>query len=232
VAVAERMLFDASHERQPAMAAAAPTEAEADAAVPPPPPAPPALDDTADGPFGGGLGDTQENDAPTLESLGGGNPLDPLDEEVASPSSPPGGNPLDPLEDETASAGTLDALGDDDDEAPSAIGIGGETEQPLEEVLHLPLARLVSEIRRSFDYYEQQLYEQPVDRVLLSGGLAQLPLLAQTLREELGFDEVDVADPSQSALQLPRGSGADALQEQPAQFMVAVGLAARGVSEL
>lgn len=65
----------------------------------------------------------------------------------------------------------------------------------MEDILAPPLVRLVSEIRRSFDYYEQQLYEHPVERLVVSGGVAHLTLLRETLQEELGVP-VELANPA------------------------------------
>ena len=100
------------------------------------------------------------------------------------------------------------------------------------ETLHAPLQRMVSEIRRSFDFYEHQLYERPVDRLVLSGGVVRLPIVGETLVEELGVETVEVADPSESALIIGDPNGTAPLLEHPAQFMVAIGLAARGMADL
>jgi type IV pilus assembly protein PilM len=108
----------------------------------------------------------------------------------------------------------------------------GDGHRDLREVLSAPLTRMVSEVRRSFDYYEHQLYERPVDRLILTGGGASLPLLAQVLNEELGVDTVEVADPSKSTLFLGDDAATMDLRERPAQFMVALGLAARGMADL
>ncbi len=140
--------------------------------------------------------------------LGGGSLLDPLDEELGEapgPVQPPARSAPAPME-----------------------GSG----QDIGQVLSAPLARMVSEIRRSFDFYEHQLYERPVDRVLLSGGVAHLPLVRNILREELGMESVEVADPSNSSLLLGDDIAMADLVERPAQFMVAIGLAARGMAEL
>lgn len=94
------------------------------------------------------------------------------------------------------------------------------------------LSRMVSEIRRSFDYYEHQLYENPVDRVLICGGIARLPLIAQAIRDELGVESVEVADMSNCQIGMGEASAVQELLDQPAAFMVAVGLAARGMAEL
>lgn len=154
-----------------------------------------------------------ESAPPPMPSLGG---LEEL-----------GGSLLDPLDDEMGSAPTRPAA------PPARAAAARQDEGPsIDDTLHGPLSRLVSEVRRSFDYYEQQLYERPVDRVILSGGVAHLPLVGAVLREELGFDQVEVADPSRSALVLGNESNLAPLLEQPARFMVAVGLAARGAAEL
>lgn len=134
---------------------------------------------------------------------------------------------LDPLEDELSG---LDMPSQPPDE-PAGLA-RDEDEESLYEVLSLPISRLVSEIRRSFDYYEHQLYEDPVDRMVVSGGVADMPILRQTLQEELGLDEVVVANPLDSALSVAKSAMGAAAKAQPAQFMVATGLAARGTAEL
>lgn len=105
-------------------------------------------------------------------------------------------------------------------------------ERPISEILEMPLSRLVAEIRRSFDYYEHELYESSIDRLVLSGGIAHLPILSSTLSEELGIRTVEVANPVDTALLMGRDRDVEALRERPAQFMVAVGLAARGMADL
>jgi len=139
-----------------------------------------------------------------------------------------GGSLLDPLDEELGGLGEAPAPASAAAPAPGAA----QGERPLAELLETPLARLVSELRRSFDYYEQQLYEHPVDRLILSGGVAQLPIVRETLMVDLGISEVEVANPTDSALLLGRDASLRLLRDHPAQFMVAVGLAARGTLEL
>lgn len=124
----------------------------------------------------------------------------------------------------------LDPL--DDDLPAQTAHRHAEREKTLDEIFKIPLARLVSEVRRSFDYYEHQLYERPVDRLLLSGGIAGLGLLKDTLQSELGVESVEICDPASSALMLGDAAAMEPLSERSAQFMVAVGLAARGMAEL
>ncbi len=135
-----------------------------------------------------------------------------------------GGSLLDPLDDEMDAASGKTP-------PPAAMTLERKT-QRIEDLVAAPLNRMGVEFRRSFDYYEHQLYEQPVDRIILTGGLADFPLVAETLKDELGFGVVEIANPMESALLLGEGNTHVELEQRPAQFMVAVGLAARGMADL
>ncbi len=93
------------------------------------------------------------------------------------------------------------------------------------------LNRLIGEIRRSIDYYEKQLYEKNVDRLVLSGGTAMFPGLDQSLADATGVP-VEIVNPVQSLIVEEGSSDVKDLIENRAQFNVAVGLAARGIQEL
>lgn len=158
--------------------------------------------------------------------------------EPAQPAPDAGANLLDPLDDEL---GSMDALGDLSGSpeptpapAPSTSGPGsaGGADTPIAALLDQPLQRLVTEVRRSFDFYEQQLYERPVDRIILSGGVANIPLIAKTMSDELEIADISVANPAEGGVTLGNDSSIRQLHSQPHQFMVAIGLAARGMSEL
>lgn len=157
-------------------------------------------------------------------------PAEAVEVGLDDPFGSGGGGLLDPLEDELGSLDGSSARGGASSAPASGRKVGKEG--ALKDVLSIPISRLVSEIRRSFDYYEHQLYENPVDRVVLSGGGAQHPLIRAMISEELGVDSVEIADPSASTLTLAAGNASSALYNQPSQFMVAIGLAARGVDEL
>jgi len=150
----------------------------------------------------------------------GGNEAAPESEQQSeeSESAMPTSSLLDPLEDEPGAGETAKP-------APASV-------KPLEEIMSNSLAKLVSEIRRSFDYYEHELYESPVNRLVLSGGVTSIPLLQNTLGEELGIKDVEVANPAESLLQLGDRRAVKPVVERPAQFVVAVGLAARGAAVL
>lgn len=144
------------------------------------------------------------------------------------PSSPGrgGSSLLDPFEDDLEGVTSAPKV------EKSASPVEEGEEKDLREVLTGPFARLVSEVRRSFDYYEHELYENAIDRLILSGGVAHVGVLSEVLSEELGLKAVEVANPAESALFLGDGRALEALMARPAQFMVAIGLAARGIAEL
>ncbi len=173
----------------------------------------------------GDLGSKEAASAPSDEP----ELVTPVEDELPEAEKPAQerGSLLDPFEDE------LDATPAQKPAQPAAVTrTEGQGEQDLRDVLVGPLGRLVSEIRRSFDYYEHELYESPVERLILSGGIAHVPILSETLSEELGVKSVEVANPTNCALFLAEGRAVAPLMERPAQFMVAIGLAARGMAEL
>lgn len=167
------------------------------------------------------------------EAWGNASLLDPLDEELDSvlPSGASlmqdggAGFTSQKPEVERASAfgpGALAGVGS------SGLGI----QRPLEEVLQVPLDRMITEVRRSFDFYEHHLYEQPVNRIIITGGIAGFPLLRVLIQDELGIDDVETAKPDMSALVMGANDRVDDLLQNPPQFMVAIGLAARGMADL
>lgn len=149
-------------------------------------------------------------------------------EAVADEPSSPAANLLDPLDDEIG----LETASPQAAATSSMVGGGGGDEQTTVDILNAPITRLVTEVRRSFDYYEHQLYEHPVERIILSGGIANIPLVRESLADELGIDDVSVADPSSGAVTVSKKTSLSRGSVHPAQFMVAVGLASRGLSEL
>ena len=93
------------------------------------------------------------------------------------------------------------------------------------------LNRLIGEIRRSIDYYEKQLYEKSVTRLVLSGGTAMFPGLDQSLADATGVP-VEIVNPLQSLIIEEGSAEVQDLIANRAQFNVAIGLAARGIEEL
>ncbi len=156
--------------------------------------------------------------APPAKGLGGPSLLDPLDDEAFEiPGSLTGGRRM-------AESG----MGAD----PFAPAAAAVQLRALADVLAPSLTRMATEFRRSFDFYEHQLYEQPVTRIILTGGVATMGLVREALQYELGVDDIESARPDTSALLLGDDSNVRDLLEQPSQFMVAIGLAARGMADI
>ncbi|RJP17970.1 MAG: type IV pilus assembly protein PilM [Candidatus Abyssobacteria bacterium SURF_5] len=143
------------------------------------------------------------------------------------------------------SAGFDDVETVESDDLSLDVGAGGEaTDEPTEPMKSVKmddgsrivnatrpaLNRLIGEIRRSIDYYEKQLYEKNVGRLVLSGGTAMFPGLDQSLADATGVP-VEIVDPVQSLIVEEGAPGIKDLIENRAQFNVAVGLAARGFAE-
>jgi type IV pilus assembly protein PilM len=115
--------------------------------------------------------------------------------------------------------------------APSAMP--GKTEEErqaadaLAAALEQPVADLATELRRSIDFYRRQHRNEPVDRVVLSGGGALLRGLAELLAAETGI-RCELANPFTGML-LPDES--DDLRKYLAEtgplLTVATGLALR-----
>ena len=104
----------------------------------------------------------------------------------------------------------------------------------MESVVRSPIQRLIGEVRRSFDYYEQQLYEKSVDKIILAGGVAPYAPLKEAISREMGIQNVEVANPLKGKVAVAETADAmvgDVLAH-PAQFVVAIGLAGRGAMAL
>lgn len=83
--------------------------------------------------------------------------------------------------------------------------------------------RLVSELRRSLDYYISQPDGVAVDSVVLSGGLARIPFLGQYVEEKMGLP-VSISEPQHPQLRLPDPTPVDL-----AGYTVAIGLGLQGL---
>ena len=171
---------------------------------------------------------------PPLNAQDASSALDPLEEELGGLEQE-----APALQEPEDLSSVLDPLEGEPDALEQPVLTMQETQvdeiqvvTPLDEILAMPIAKLVAEVRRSFDYYEHQLYERPVERIILSGGVAHLPPIQEALRNDLGIEEVVVADPCQAGIRIKGKTNAPEFDEYPAQFMVAIGLAARGAAEL
>lgn len=100
--------------------------------------------------------------------------------------------------------------------------LGGKIMQIIKPVLDV----IASEIDRAIISYQTRNPSQPVRRVVLTGGTAQLPGLIVYLAENLGI-EVQMGEPWQGIGKNPQQEEALKSIENQANFAVAVGLAKR-----
>jgi len=92
------------------------------------------------------------------------------------------------------------------------------------------LSELVTEIRRSLEYYRSRYPDSTVDRILLFGGTAKLENLASFIANEIGI-RVDLANPLKQLDFLPPFYTRQYLDEVACLLPIAVGLAIRDVLE-
>jgi hypothetical protein len=83
--------------------------------------------------------------------------------------------------------------------------------------------RMISELRRSLDFYISQPDGVAVDSIVLSGGLARMKYLASYIEEKLGVP-VELAEAKNPQLRMP-----DAPPDPFCPFASSVGLAAQGL---
>lgn len=83
--------------------------------------------------------------------------------------------------------------------------------------------RIISELRRSLDYYISQPDGVAVDSIVLSGGLARLGFLPNYIEEKMGVP-VTLAEPRHAQLRMP-----DNLPESVAPFTQAIGMGLQGL---
>ncbi|MBI5059413.1 type IV pilus assembly protein PilM [candidate division KSB1 bacterium] len=118
------------------------------------------------------------------------------------------------------------------DKATALLGKSQHSEEEREAVL--AVARRVAEkiaeqIERGLPSHFGAIADHPVDRVVLCGGGAHLPLLEASLRTRLGC-EVETANPFRN-LELKSGSAGDAPPENAPQYTAAIGLALRALTD-
>ena len=141
---------------------------------------------------------------------------------------------LDNLEAGSSTEGVLDDRGPDEEANATTEPMGQMQSNDVSRIVNATrpaVSRLIGEIRRSIDYYEKQLYEKNVDRLILSGGTAMFPGLDQALADATGVP-VEIVDPVDKLIVEKDSPDVQDLIQNRAQFNVAVGLAARGIEEL
>ncbi|MDL2345735.1 type IV pilus assembly protein PilM [Deinococcus sp. MIMF12] len=96
------------------------------------------------------------------------------------------------------------------------------------EVVRPVLADLVTEVRRSLEFYRVQSGDVVIDRTFVAGGGAKLRGLEGAISDALGF-RVEVANPWLTVDTSAAGADPGYLQQHAAEFTVPLGLALRGV---
>lgn len=105
---------------------------------------------------------------------------------------------------------------------PAPVPVGDDVKTQVFAAMAPVLSELVTELRRSLEYYRGRSVDGVIDEILLCGGSAVIKNLDQFLASELGIP-TRVADPFQYAPVTSR----TLMREQAASFAVAVGLGAR-----
>jgi type IV pilus assembly protein PilM len=105
-----------------------------------------------------------------------------------------------------------------------AAELGEEDRNPEVGEAMLPILQdMAREIRRSFSYYEHQMYDRSVDRVVLTGGSAMLRGLKLYLSKELET-QVDIGDPTARVL-TGESISSEKIAAYGSGYTVAIGLA-------
>jgi type IV pilus assembly protein PilM len=163
-------------------------------------------------------------------SVPGGAPEQPAAEPEHMPFDFSGARDTQPTE-ETQAAPDFD-LGEEAAAAQPQPGVPAPMEQHDPTKLQVfsamapVLGELVTELRRSLEYYRGRSADGRIDEMLLCGGTARLRGLAGFLESELGVP-TRVANPLQHAAIAAKGYSPEYLEEAAPGFTVAIGLGAR-----
>jgi len=106
----------------------------------------------------------------------------------------------------------------------------GSTERQIYEAMLPTVVELVSEVRRSVEYYTNRFPESRVDRILLFGGTGRLSNLAEFLNNEVAIP-VEVGTPFLRLEVDSAGVPQDLVEGDKCLMPVAVGLAMRDLLE-
>ncbi|MFB3897833.1 MAG: type IV pilus assembly protein PilM [bacterium] len=103
---------------------------------------------------------------------------------------------------------------------------GDERARQISDIIRLPLQNLATEIRRTLQFFENQQYGKPVNRIVLSGGTAKLKNIDSFIHDRLGlpteiFNTLAKVNATKVAL------GSNELSALSPSLAVSVGLALR-----
>ncbi|MGC9319879.1 MAG: type IV pilus assembly protein PilM [Armatimonadota bacterium] len=102
-----------------------------------------------------------------------------------------------------------------------------EAREIVADALTEPTLDIATEVRKSLDFYRRQHRNEPVDRILVTGGSAKLPGLTDMIREETGVEATEVGDPFRSMVIDDPSIPEQYLRDIAPSMVIAVGLALR-----
>ena len=205
----------------PSSEATPPVFGMADDTPPPPAAGPPTfdLDDTpplgGTGPAPGGAAVFDLDDTPPPP--GAGMPGAAMDNPFASPAD----NPFAP-----PPAGDFGAAPSASAPVPAPDDPRARRRREVFDAILPVLGELLTEVRRSIDYFRSRYPNDTVDQIILCGGSARLPNLDQFIQSDLGITTT-VADPFAGIGVSSKQMSSERLQDVAPAFTVAVGLATR-----
>ena len=105
-------------------------------------------------------------------------------------------------------------------------GVEGQSPEAIAPILTSVSEQVLLEVQKTFDFFKATTSEDRIDRVVLSGGSARIPGLADSMAER--FDcRVEIANPFQNVNYSPKDFDAEFLEELGPACSIAVGLALR-----
>jgi len=106
----------------------------------------------------------------------------------------------------------------------------GTPSRQIYEAMLPTLVELVTEVRRSIEYYVNRFPDSQVDKILVFGGTARLPKFPEFLTNEVGIS-AELGNPFQQLEIDPSGVSAEFIEENACFMPIGVGLAIRDMLE-
>ncbi len=100
-----------------------------------------------------------------------------------------------------------------------------EAREQVAEILTDPVLDIATEVRRSLEFYRRQHRNEPIDRIMISGGTANLEGIVDLMRDETGV-ATEIADPFRN-LSVEGDIPPQYLRDIAPSMVIAVGLALR-----
>ena len=101
-----------------------------------------------------------------------------------------------------------------------------EAREHVAEALTDPVLDIATEVRRSLDFYRRQHRNEPIDRIVMTGGSANIPGLTQLMTDETGVT-TEIGNPFRYLEMEDESVSQEYLRDIGASTVIAVGLALR-----